>query len=391
MSQKVIVTLLKGIEALSPLLDELPESEYTLLHANEKDFSSVLKKNVSYIQSDMESAFVVVLSKKAYFKEEEQREVAKVLTSSGIKAEPVFLVVHKGFTWKDIDYIVQHNHLFYTLPDNREHLLNPASMNYFRGFIDKAMLDYSLNRKLIELISTEFISFIEKEQLRNTKEEVEQMNMELESKNKIDELTQLLNRKGIIEYFQMAKGRATRERWRLKAQSLQLQSEETGDNMPDGDIEDFFGQLSCMMIDIDNFKKINDTYGHLVGDQVLRRLGSLFHEDGIFRKEDVCGRFGGEEFIVILPATNAAHAFIPAEKLRKAIKKIAFTSADKEEFQVTISLGVSELEESEESIEELISKADIALYEAKQTGKDKTVLFDSDRMSSTAAQKVNSK
>jgi diguanylate cyclase (GGDEF)-like protein len=291
-------------------------------------------------------------------------------------------VVSKRFSWKDIDYIIQHNHLFYTMPSSERQLLSERNVNLFRGFVDKALLDFSLNGKLIELISTEFLSFIEKEELKLSKEEVEQLNMELETRNRVDELTQLLNRKGIFEYFNMAKGRATRERWRLKAQSLQFASDsEDLHQEPEGDIEDFFGHLSCMMIDIDNFKKINDTYGHIVGDEVLRGIGVLFSEDGIFRKEDICGRFGGEEFIVILPATNAMHAMIPAEKLRKTIKKQTFQSTEGESFKVTVSIGIAELQESEEPIDELINKADIALYEAKQTGKDRTVIFEPGRMS----------
>jgi diguanylate cyclase (GGDEF)-like protein len=382
MSKKVVITLLENIEELAPLLDKLPEVTYTLLHASSENLTSVIEKNLSLFQSSVDGSFVIVLSKKSYQKEGIQRSVAEVLTSSGVKAEPIFLVADKEFTWEEIDHIICHSHLFYTIPGNKRTLLSKKNVNCFRGFVDKAMLDYGLNKKLIELISVEFLSFIEKEELKMSKEEIEQLNMELETKNRIDELTQLLNRKGILEYFHMAKGRTTRERWRLKAQSLQERTTEDDINgVPEGDIEDFFGHLSCMMIDIDNFKKINDTYGHIVGDDVLRGIGTLFSEEGIFRKEDVCGRFGGEEFVVILPATNAQNAVIPAEKLRKTIKCTEFASPEGETFSLTVSIGVAELEASEESIEELINKADIALYEAKQTGKDKTVVYEPGRMS----------
>ncbi len=380
MSKRVVVTLLDGIEKLTPLLDQLPEVTYDLIPASQDNLSVVLEKNLPSVSSDPEASFVIVLSKESYAAEERDRRVAESLPAVGIKAEPVFLVAGRDFTWEEIDRIIQRNNLFFVIPPDEETSAG-GHARIFRGFVDKALLDYSINKKLIDLISTEFKSFIEQEELRSSKEEVEQLNMELETQNKVDELTKLLNRKGILEYFQMAKGRATRERWRLKAQTLQVHDEaaEEHDEAAE-DLEDYFGHLSCMMIDIDDFKSVNDTYGHLVGDTVLRGLGSLFNVEGIFRSEDMCGRFGGEEFIIILPATSAEHARIPAEKMRQAIKKKTFYSLDNEAFRITISIGLAELEESEETIDELINKADIALYEAKQTGKDKTVLYEA-RMS----------
>lgn len=386
MSEKVVITLLKDIEEVAPLLDKLPESSYTLLHANSRNLTSVLEKKLSSSHADEDGSIVILLSKGNYEKKGLPQSVAEVLTRSGIKAEPIFLVVDREFSWEEIDQIIQHNHLFYVIPSSKRKLQSRHAVDCFRGCVDKAMLDYGLNRKLIELISTEFLSFIEKEELKLSKEEMEQLNMELETKNRIDELTQLLNRKGIVEYFHMAKGRANRERWRLKAQNLK--DDITGGEIEaesEGDIVDFFGHLSCMMIDIDNFKMVNDTYGHIVGDEVLRGIGLLFTDEGIFRKEDVCGRFGGEEFVVILPATNAQNAMIPAEKLREAIRTTKFKPQEGETFVVTVSIGVAELEETEESIDDLINKADIALYEAKQTGKDKTVVYKPGSMASEAA------
>lgn len=385
MSEKVVITLLKDIEEVAPLLDKLPEASYTLLHANSRNLTSVLEKKLSSSHADRDGSIVILLSKGNYKKKGLPQSVAEVLTRSGIKAEPIFLVVDREFSWEEIDQIIQHNHVFYVIPSSKRMLQSRSAADRFRGCVDKAMLDYGLNRKLIELISTEFLSFIEKEELKLSKEEMEQLNMELETKNRIDELTQLLNRKGIVEYFHMAKGRANRERWRLKAQNLK--DDITGGEIEaesEGDIVDFFGHLSCMMIDIDNFKMVNDTYGHIVGDEVLRGIGLLFTDEGIFRKEDVCGRFGGEEFVVILPATNAPHAMIPAEKLREAINAKKFKPQEGEPFVVTVSIGVAELEETEESIDELINKADIALYAAKQTGKNKTVVYRPDNMTSEA-------
>ena len=372
MSKDIIVSYLDGVDNKASLLTCLPKDLYLIQQVSPKEITGVLAKLLPTIQADEEKAFIILISREAYLREEEEREIASLITSSGLKAEPVFLVVGKDFTCEEVSRIVQRNNLFFSLMEQ------PDDSCTFRGYVDKALLDFCQGRKIIQLISNEFMSFIENEEIKSSKEEIEQMNMELESLNRIDELTQLLNRKGIVEYFQVMKGRATRERWRLKTQKGQKGSPNgKKDAMkPAGNLEDFFGHLSCMMIDIDNFKSVNDTYGHLIGDQVLQTLGGTFQEEGIFRKEDVCGRYGGEEFIVILPATSCKHACIPAEKLREEIKKKTFTADDGTNFHVTISIGVSQLEEASETMNDIVNKADIALYQAKETGKDKTVVFD---------------
>ncbi len=134
-----------------------------------------------------------------------------------------------------------------------------------------------------------------------------------------------------------------------------------------------------MMVDVDHFKRINDTYGHLVGDDVLRTIGKLFHRKGIFRAEDICGRYGGEEFTVILPATNAAKAFVPAEKFRAELSRLTFMSEAGVQFQVTASIGIAELSDSEETIDQIIAKADAALYRAKESGRNQTVIYEDDK------------
>ena len=84
---------------------------------------------------------------------------------------------------------------------------------------------------------------------------------------------------------------------------------------------------------------MNDTYGHLKGDEVLRELGKLLNSETIFRQNDIIARYGGEEFVVLLPSTNVQHARKPAERLRKLVKQIEFVSEDGEPFSVSISLG----------------------------------------------------
>ncbi|WP_081642269.1 sensor domain-containing diguanylate cyclase [Thermodesulfobacterium thermophilum] len=124
--------------------------------------------------------------------------------------------------------------------------------------------------------------------------------------------------------------------------------------------------FSVIMIDIDNFKRINDVYGHDVGDEVLKVLAETLI--GQLRDQDIVGRWGGEEFIVVLPETDLKNAILVAEKLRKAVEDLEIGI---HRLKITISLGVSEyrLKEKEE-IADLIKRADSALYLAKRSGKN---------------------
>ena len=124
--------------------------------------------------------------------------------------------------------------------------------------------------------------------------------------------------------------------------------------------------LSLMIIDIDDFKKVNDTYGHIAGDKYLIKIA--FHLNQSLREQDSAGRFGGEEFIVLLPETNIEGAFILAERIRKTIfnTKIIF---EKREIKTSVSIGLAEFDKN--SPEELINKADKELYKAKTAGKNR--------------------
>ena len=124
--------------------------------------------------------------------------------------------------------------------------------------------------------------------------------------------------------------------------------------------------FSITMIDIDHFKKVNDTYGHSEGDFVLREVTRIINDN--LRKTDVFARWGGEEFIVMMPETRSDGAYSAAEKLRAAIACHQFGMVG----QVTISLGVAMIGEQDKSLELLISRADEKLYEAKRAGRNRT-------------------
>lgn len=130
--------------------------------------------------------------------------------------------------------------------------------------------------------------------------------------------------------------------------------------------------LSILMLDIDFFKKVNDTYGHPAGDAVLKSLGDILLRS--CRKIDIVCRVGGEEFSVILPDTKIDQALEIGEKIRNAVESHIFILPDGKKIHITISIGVSCYPETTTSIEELIRQGDSALYNAKHTGRNKVSL-----------------
>ena len=123
--------------------------------------------------------------------------------------------------------------------------------------------------------------------------------------------------------------------------------------------------LSIIMLDIDNFKRVNDTFGHRAGDEVILSVAHAIMAS--LRKTDVAGRYGGEEFLVLLPETDLKAAHIVAEKIRNTVALLQFETKD---LAVTISAGVAEAEKGE-SFEALINRADAKLYTAKRNGKNR--------------------
>ena len=155
----------------------------------------------------------------------------------------------------------------------------------------------------------------------------------------VDALTGLLNRRKFIES-------ARRELHRAERQHL---------------------QTSVLMLDLDHFKTVNDTYGHPTGDLVLQSFGSVLHEG--LRPFDVIGRYGGEEFCVLLPGTGIGEATQIAERLR-AIASQTPVPARAASISYTVSTGVVQAPPRPVSLEELVDRADRALYEAKAAGRN---------------------
>jgi two-component system cell cycle response regulator len=168
-------------------------------------------------------------------------------------------------------------------------------------------------------------------------------NARLEQLAQTDPLTQLLNRRALTERITAEMERALR----------------------------YDSTLALLMIDLDHFKKVNDTYGHLVGDDVLRDVGQLLNQT--IRGSDITARYGGEEFLVLLPETDDAGAVSFAERIRVAMEEHPFARGSMAEpLKLTASVGVAVFPAARiENVEDLFARADAALYRAKAEGRNR--------------------
>jgi len=130
-------------------------------------------------------------------------------------------------------------------------------------------------------------------------------------------------------------------------------------------------RFSCLMIDIDHFKEYNDRYGHLVGDAILKEVAGRIKEN--IRQIDLMGRYGGEEFSIVFTETGKDDARYVAERIRRAIEEACIKVYD-EDLKVTISIGISGFPADGQDTRGLIEKADQALYQAKETGRNRVCL-----------------
>lgn len=194
-------------------------------------------------------------------------------------------------------------------------------------------------RELLRLVYNKWVEIIKNEGIKLSKlnENLIKKNLALEEKIHIDFLTQIYNRhkfEDLLEY-ELLQLERNRER-----------------------------NLSLLIVDIDDFKKINDSNGHLVGDCILKEFARIISI--CLRKSDILARWGGEEFVIMLPEANIERAFLVAEKLRATIENHQFV----DDINVTCSIGIASYH-IHQTKEELFKRADIALYNAKNTGKNK--------------------
>ncbi len=182
-----------------------------------------------------------------------------------------------------------------------------------------------------------------REELASINETLRQKNVELHEISITDSLTGLYNRKHLMETLDREVTRSQR----------------------------YSHPFSLLVVDIDHFKKYNDTYGHLAGDEALRRLASVFKET--IRSSDYAARYGGEEFMIILPEISPEKGVEAAERIRSRVAEQRF-EGEGEPIEVTISVGVASYPESGEDAETVIRNADEALYEAKKRGRNQVIL-----------------
>lgn len=181
----------------------------------------------------------------------------------------------------------------------------------------------------------------------STTSEIEKLRQELEGVKQIaktDTLTRLLNRRGFDEAWEAV-------------------AKQPGFNDT---------SLSLVMLDIDHFKNVNDTFGHLIGDNVLKMLGKLIKEQ--IKGRDVAARFGGEEFLILLPETEIEDAYILSEQIRNSLMRMNWKTKKSGQTigKITVSLGIAIYRDGE-TVDDCIKRADDALYHAKKTGRNKTV------------------
>lgn len=181
--------------------------------------------------------------------------------------------------------------------------------------------------------------------LSESKQQLLQMNEQLRHLSDVDGLTGLSNRRSMDAYLEVEWARAVRE----------------GDT------------FSLLMIDVDNFKVFNDTFGHLAGDEVLKKVGEALRACAQ-RPADLAARYGGEEFAMILPSTSASGAERVAEKVRALVASLAIPGGADSSAQVTVSIGAATTVPARDTTSSgLIEAADTALYQAKRSGKNRAI------------------
>lgn len=203
-----------------------------------------------------------------------------------------------------------------------------------------ALLDAGLLAILVAVIAHYAFVRPKDRQIQSMMADLEKARLKAEKLARFDALTGVLSRRAVLEALNEEVERAKRH----------------GDG------------LACLMLDLDRFKTINDRYGHQFGDQALRRIARVIAE--LCRAYDHLGRYGGEEFLLILPETQIDGAVAYAERVRRAVEQTALNGDDE---RLTLSIGVAEWLSSDGSPETLIAEADQALFEAKAAGRNQVV------------------
>jgi diguanylate cyclase (GGDEF)-like protein len=258
----------------------------------------------------------------------EYREVPIIFLTAKIDKESIV----KGFEVGAVDYIVKPFHGSELLARIRTHL----DLKAYREKVEQ--INIQLNKEILNGIKMQ-------EELEASKAELEKMNRKLYEKATKDALTKLFNRRKMTDLIEYEYDRALRNK------------------LP----------FSIIITDIDHFKKVNDTYGHDCGDVVLEEVSETLM--AMIRKQDQVGRWGGEEFLLLLPETDTEGALILAEKIRAEIEKSCYY-CDQTKLKITMTFGISSFCD-EKTDKTVMKEADLALYDGKNSGRNRCITYQS--------------
>lgn len=332
-----------------PYIFEINSPDFT---SHKLDFNDI-KKTIKKLKVEKEDSNLVVLHK-SFLDDKSYEKVNEIFFKDFGLRNPHILFVSplKLQNATGIKYNDKYYHYILPNTNNKSDKLHVNNLTLFIKMIFEKIKDTErLNEYIVN--SFKIIS------------ELQRANKDLANLSRIDYLTNILNRRAFYEALETERRRNTRYRQKISKGK-------------DKDIRFYedYGKFTCIIFDIDHFKNINDKYGHLVGDQVLKKLGELMISKNFFRQTDIGSRFGGEEFCVIMPETNAHKAKVPSERLRNMVKNLDFYDNEKNKFHITISIGVSEFHDDDLSSDEIIQRADQALYFAKENGRDQVAVYE---------------
>ncbi len=313
------------------------------------------------IPERVQKAFDVLQEGVMILDEKEQIVMANVFFSSLFGKSPAAMIGLKGseLGWLDCQSPKQVRQLpwFKVLQDAQEQKGASLSLLNSHGgkiklAVNAAMVTDNAGKCRGTLVTFDDITQLEEknfelsdsvEKLQLANEEIQTKSQELETLANCDPLTLCLNRRSLARNFD----------------TLFTQAKADGEH------------LSCLMVDIDFFKSVNDRYGHATGDQVIKAVADVLKT--CTRDTDLVGRYGGEEFCVVLPKLYLDKAAQIAERIRQAIEKKSCSGV-----KITVSLGVSSLESNTNKPDELVDQADKALYAAKKSGRNRVVTWGKD-------------
>ncbi|MBN1798748.1 MAG: GGDEF domain-containing protein [Spirochaetales bacterium] len=373
---KYLFFIKDNLENYDDLLHRLKkEAPFRINIINYKSFKNTRYKNT--LKQYNPSNVIIALDINLY--KDMQKELLEYLRSVYHCVFTNILLINTTIEFKtDNDTLIGKKHCFFmcnkSKPESNVYNLILYSIKMYNEAV--------LSNRLVDYITHSFDSIVSSELLKKKKEQIELLNKELEEKNKTDHLTRLFNRQAIFEFLEKESKRTKRDIWRISNMFMENDTVKVSalkgeyDTEPIGDLFDHIGIFSVLMIDVDHFKMINDTHGHLIGDTVLKAIGDLMRKPGVFRESDILGRFGGEEFIGILPGTNVNNALGPAIRFTKALRQIDFRNERDEIFKTTVSIGISEFHPKDTSKEDIIQRADKALYWAKDHGRDQIAIYE---------------